>query len=169
MWMQCAFGVMLGTELIWKKLRSYGKALVVTTLTQSLGTFAVVSLAFGLVFAIVKVPVYLAFVFGGIAARALGKYFGARIGARLTHLPDTVRKYLGLTLLPHFGVSLVFTGIICATLSSAPALSQIVQGIACRALVGIDASLLVFHEGTHHVLGYLEALSLGGGEEFQCH
>ena len=27
MWMQCAFGVMLGTELIWKKLRSYGKAL----------------------------------------------------------------------------------------------------------------------------------------------
>lgn len=41
MWMQCAFGVMLGTELIWKKLRSYGKALVITTLTQSLGTFAV--------------------------------------------------------------------------------------------------------------------------------
>lgn len=26
MWMQCAFGVMLGTELIWKKLKSYGKA-----------------------------------------------------------------------------------------------------------------------------------------------
>ena len=33
MWMQCAFGVMLGTELIWKKMKSYGKALVVTTLT----------------------------------------------------------------------------------------------------------------------------------------
>ena len=46
MWMQCAFGVMLGTELIWTKLKSYGKALVFTTLTQSLGTFTVVSLAF---------------------------------------------------------------------------------------------------------------------------
>lgn len=67
MWMQCAFGVMLGTELIWKKLKSYGKALVVTTLTQSLGTFAVVSLAFGVIFACLDVPVYLAFVFGGIA------------------------------------------------------------------------------------------------------
>ena len=67
MWMQCAFGVMLGVELIWKKLKSYGKALVVTTLMQSLGTFAVVSLAFGLIFAFLDVPVYLAFVFGGIA------------------------------------------------------------------------------------------------------
>ena len=48
-----------------------------------------------------------------IAARAFGKYFGARYGAKLTHMPDTVRNYLGLTLLPHSGVSLVFTGIIC--------------------------------------------------------
>ena len=67
MWMQCAFGVMLGTELIWKKLKRSGKALIVTTLTQSLGTFAVVSLAFGVVFALANVPVFLAFVFGGIA------------------------------------------------------------------------------------------------------
>ena len=67
MWMQCAFGVMLGTELIWKKLKRSGKALIVTTLTQSLGTFAVVSLAFGIVFALANVPVFLAFVFGGIA------------------------------------------------------------------------------------------------------
>ena len=29
-----------------------------------------------------------------IAARAFGKYFGARIGAKLTHMPNTVRKYL---------------------------------------------------------------------------
>ena len=26
MWMQCAFGLMLGTELVWKKLKSYGRA-----------------------------------------------------------------------------------------------------------------------------------------------
>lgn len=67
MWMQCAFGLMLGTELVWKRIRSYGKALMVTTLTQSLGTFAIVTLAFGIVFWLMGIPVYLAFAFGGIA------------------------------------------------------------------------------------------------------
>lgn len=67
MWMQCAFGLMLGTELVWKKIRQYGKALVVTTLTQSLGTFALVTLAFGIIFQYTGIPVYLAFAFGGIA------------------------------------------------------------------------------------------------------
>lgn len=321
MWMQCAFGLMLGTELVWKKLKNYGKALIITTMTQSLGTFAVVSLVFGLVFAVSDIPIYLAFVFGGIAlatapapalsivnefhakgpvtdtllpmavmddivgitvfftvnslvarqvsggavplymipvmiflpvtigavvgfptglllkrcgnkvktlavllfgitltmligwlfntvllsgitlnymlmgvsfsavfsnmvdekrlqeitdcfstilgisllaaivdlgaplnyhlilgagvytfiyiaARTFGKYFGARIGAKATNMPDTVKKYLGLTLLPHSGVSLVFTGIICATLSATePQLAQIVQGTIAAASV----------------------------------
>ena len=333
MWMQCAFGVMLGTELIWKKLKRSGKALIVTTLTHSLGTFAVVSLAFGVVFALANVPVFLAFVFGGIAlatapapavsvvnefhaegpvtdtllpmtilddvvgiavfftvnsliaravsggavpmymipvmiflpvligaavglptglllkkakgraqnltillggitvtviigwllntyllsgialnytlmgvafsavfsnmvtpeqvekinsdflpilgislltvivdlgapldyhlilgaglytfiyiaARAFGKYFGARAGAKLTHMPDTVCKYLGLTLLPHSGVSLVFTGIICSTLDSAPELVQIVQGtIAAAAVINEFIALVAAKKG----------------------
>lgn len=67
MWMQCAFGLMLGTELVWKKLRKYGKGLVVTTMTQSLGTFLFVTLVFAVVFLLVDIPVYLAFIFGGIA------------------------------------------------------------------------------------------------------
>lgn len=66
-WMQCAFGLMLGTELIWKKMKSYGKALVITTLTQSLGTFALVSFLFAVVFHFTGIPIYLAFAFGGIA------------------------------------------------------------------------------------------------------
>ena len=37
MWMQCSFGLMLRTELVWKRIKNYGKALMVTTLTQSLG------------------------------------------------------------------------------------------------------------------------------------
>ena len=97
MWMQCAFGVMLGVELIWKKLKSYGKALVVTTLMQSLGTFAVVSLAFGLIFAFLDVPVYLAFVFGGIAlatapapALSIVNEFHAKGPVTDTLLPMTV-------------------------------------------------------------------------------
>ena len=333
MWMQCAFGVMLGSELIWSKLKHSGKALVITTLTQSLGTFAVVSLAFGLVFSLTGVPVYLAFVFGGIAlatapapalsivnefhakgsvtdtllpmtilddvvgiavfftvnsliaraasggaiplymipvmiflpiligaavgfptglllkrakgkaaylavllcgitvtmvagwllntrllsgitlnymlmgvafsavfsnmvtpeqleainggfapilgisllaaivdlgapldyhlilgaglytfiyiaARAFGKYFGARYGAKLTHMPDTVRNYLGLTLLPHSGVSLVFTGIICSTLAAAPELVQIVQGtIAAAAVINEFIAVIAAKKG----------------------
>lgn len=333
MWMQCAFGVMLGTELIWKKLKNYGKALVLTTLTQSLGTFFIVSIAFGTVFSLVKIPIYLAFVFGGIAlatapapavsivnefhtkgpvtdtllpmtvlddvvgiavfftvnslvarqvsggavslfmipvmiflpviigitvgfpvgfllkkckrkgptlaillggitvtmlvgwlfntflltgitlnymlmgvsfaavfsnlvtverleevssafspilaisllaaivdlgapldyhlilgaglytfvyiaARAFGKYFGARTGAVITHMPNTVKKYLGLTLLPHSGVSLVFTGIICSTLSSEPQLVQILQGtIAAASIINEFIAVIAAKKG----------------------
>ena len=97
MWMQCAFGVMLGSELIWKKLKSSGKALVITTLTQSLGTFAVVSFAFGIVFVITDVPIYLAFVFGGIAlatapapALSIVNEFHAKGPVTDTLLPMTV-------------------------------------------------------------------------------
>lgn len=333
MWMQCAFGVMLGTELIWKKMKHYGKALVVTTLTQSLGTFAVVSLVFGVIFAFQEIPLYLTFAFGGIALatapapalsivnefhakgpvtdtllpmtvlddvvgiavfftvnsliarqvsggtvplymipvmiflpiiigvivgfptglllkkfdqkastlailllgitatmligwgintfllagitlnymlmgvsfstvfsniitlerldeiseyfspilgialltaivdlgaplnyhfilgagiytfvyilmRAFGKYFGAMFGAKITHMPDTVKKYLGLTLLPHSGVSLVFTGIICTTLISVPQLAQIVQGtIAAAAIINEFIAVIAAKKG----------------------
>ena len=71
-----------------------------------------------------------------IAARAFGKYFGARTGAKITGMPVTVRKYLGLTLLPHSGVSLVFTGIVYSVLSPAePALAEIVQGTIAAAAV----------------------------------
>lgn len=322
MWMQCAFGLMLGTELVWKKLKNYGKGLIVTTLTQSLGTFFLVSLVFGIIFGLTGIPIYLAFIFGGIAlatapapalsivnefhangpvtdtllpmavlddvvaivvfftvnsvvsgfasggslplymiplmillpiiigiavgfpagmllkkakgriqtlailivgitltvgigylvntalsgitlnymlmgvsfsavftnmadekrleeinnyfhpilavsllaaivdlgapldyhlilgaglytfiyiaARGAGKYFGARLGAKAMKMPDTVQKYLGLTLLPHSGVSLVFTGIACSTLAASPEL--------CRDRTGAIAAAAVINE-----------------------
>lgn len=333
LWMQCAFGLMLGTELVWGKLKSYGKGLVVTTLTQSLGTFFVVSLVFGMVFCFTGAPVYLALVFGGIAlatapapalsivsefhakgpvtdtllpmavlddvvaiivfftvnsvlsssvsggavplymipvmillpvaiglavglpagwllkrvrgrgqtlavllagitltagigwlinvkvlsgialnymlmgvsfsavftnmvseerlgeitgyfhpilavsllaaivdlgaplnyhlilgaglytflyigARGAGKYFGARLGAKAMKLPDTVQKYLGLTLLPHSGVSLVFTGIACSTLAAKPELVGVVQGtIAAAAVINEIIAVLAAKKG----------------------
>lgn len=62
---------MIGTELVWSKIKSYGKALIITTLTQSLGTFALVSLVFAVIFKIQGVPVYLAFIFTGIAVSML--------------------------------------------------------------------------------------------------
>lgn len=65
--LECAVGLMIGTELVWKRMKQYGKALIITTLTQSLGTFALVTATFAIVFLIAGIPIYLAFIFGGIA------------------------------------------------------------------------------------------------------
>lgn len=65
--LECMLGLMIGTELIWGKLKRSGKQILVTTITESLGTFAVVSLVFGVIFALTGIPAYLAFLFGGIA------------------------------------------------------------------------------------------------------
>lgn len=331
--LECAVGLMIGTEFVWRKIKSSGKQIIVTTLTQSLGTFLFVTLVFGIIFSFMNIPIYLAFIFGGIAlatapapalsivkefhtrgpvtntlipmaalddmvgvvvffsviaiisghvsggsmpiymipliivlplliggvvgwisgtlmkkyndphkifvnlilslftasfigmyinsqlsssllnfmligmaysavfanmisevelqtlmkqfqpilniamviviinlgapldyhlifqagfftvvyiiARALGKYFGARIGATLTQAPKTVQKYLGLTLLPHSGVSLVFTGIAVNTLSSAdPQSAKIIQGtIAAAAIINEIIAVIVAKKG----------------------
>lgn len=65
--LECGVGLMIGTELVWKKLKRSGRAIIITTLTQSLGTFLIVSLTFGMVFYSLDIPIYLAFIFGGIA------------------------------------------------------------------------------------------------------
>ena len=65
--LECIVGLMIGTELIWSQMKKAGKQILVTTITESLGTFLVVSLVFGVIFCLTGVPVYLAFLFGGIA------------------------------------------------------------------------------------------------------
>ena len=65
--LECVVGLMIGTELIWRKLKRAGKQIIVTTITESLGTFLVVSLVFGVIFLFTGTPIYLAFLFGGIA------------------------------------------------------------------------------------------------------
>lgn len=65
--LECTVGLMIGTELIWNQIKQSGKQIVVTTITESLGTFIVVSLVFGVIFYFTGVPVYFAFMFGGIA------------------------------------------------------------------------------------------------------
>ncbi len=64
---ECAVGLMIGSELVFKKLKKYGKSIIITTLTQSIGTFLLVSLVFSTIFYFVDLPIYLGFVFGGIA------------------------------------------------------------------------------------------------------
>ena len=71
-----------------------------------------------------------------ILSRAVGKYSGAYFGAAITHAPDTVKKYLGFTLLPHSGVSLVFTGIAVSVLQGpAPECAALLQGTIAAAAV----------------------------------
>lgn len=65
-----------------------------------------------------------------IVARAFGKYFAARFGAKLTKMPDTVIKYLGLTL------------------ASASELVQIVQGtIAAAAVINEFIAVIAAKKG----------------------
>lgn len=66
------------------------------------------------------------------------------VAIALTHAPATVKKYLGFTLLPHSGVSLVFTGIAVSVLQGpAPECAQIIQGTIAAAAV-INEVIAVF-------------------------
>ena len=65
--LECGMGLMLGSEMVWRKMRSYGKQIVVITLAQSLMTFAVVSIAFSVLFRYMGIPAFLGLIFGGIA------------------------------------------------------------------------------------------------------
>lgn len=64
---ECTFGLIIGTELIWKQMKKAGKQILVTTITEAMGAFLLVSLVFGIIFSVSGIPVYLAFLFGGIA------------------------------------------------------------------------------------------------------
>ena len=71
-----------------------------------------------------------------ILSRAAGKIGGAFLGGKLTKAEPVVTKYLGFTLLPHSGVSLVFTGIAVTTLTSIDSsLAAIVSGTIVAAAI----------------------------------
>lgn len=64
---ECFAGVMIGREIVFKKIASSGRQIIGITFVQSIGTFLFVSAVFGIVFFFTGIPVYLAFIFGGIA------------------------------------------------------------------------------------------------------
>lgn len=71
-----------------------------------------------------------------IASRVAGKIGGAFVGGKITKADPKVTKYLGFTLLPHSGVSLVFTGIAVSTLNGIDAsLASIVSGTIVAAAI----------------------------------
>lgn len=65
--LECGVGLMIGTEIIWRSIKRTGRQIIVTTITESLGTFLVVTATFAVVFALMGIPLYLAAIFGGIA------------------------------------------------------------------------------------------------------
>lgn len=64
---ECFAGVMIGREIIFRKIARSGKQIIGITFVQSIGTFLFVSAVFSAVFLIMDIPVYPAFIFGGIA------------------------------------------------------------------------------------------------------
>ena len=69
-------------------------------------------------------------------SEALGKIGGAFFGGKLTKADPHVTKYLGLTLLPHSGVSLIFTGIAVNTMTGIdPSLAAIISGTIVSAAI----------------------------------
>lgn len=71
-----------------------------------------------------------------ILSRASGKISGAYLGGKLTKANPVVTKYLGFTLLPHSGVSLVFAGIAVNTLNTIDtSLASIVSGTIVAAAI----------------------------------
>lgn len=93
-----------------------------------------------------------------IMARAIGKIGGAYIGAVVSKAPVTVKKYLGFTLLPHSGVSLIFTGIAVNTLmQSAPEYAEIIQGTIASAAVINEVIAVILAKQGFKLAGELDA------------
>lgn len=79
-----------------------------------------------------------------IVARGIGKIAGAYTGGKLVKADPKVCKYLGLSLLPHSGVSLIFTGIAVDTLLPfEPEYAVMIQGTIAAAAV-INEIIAVF-------------------------
>lgn len=92
-----------------------------------------------------------------VISRAIGKYTGAFLGAKVTGLPKIVRKYLGLTLLPHSGVSLVFTGIAATTLNTFdPASAVVLKGTIAAAAVINEVIAVIIAKKAFEWAGELE-------------
>ncbi|MDZ5254801.1 cation:proton antiporter [Clostridium sp. LIBA-8841] len=79
-----------------------------------------------------------------IVSRGIGKILGAYTSGKLVKADDKVCKYLGLSLLPHSGVSLIFTGIaVDALFPFEPEYAMMIQGTIAAAAV-INEIIAVF-------------------------
>lgn len=113
--LECGMGLMLGTEMVWKRMRSYGKQVLVITLTESLGTFVVVSAAFCAIFYLTGVPVFLGLIFGGIALATAPAPALSIVSEYHTDGPVT-RTLIPLAVLDDVAAIAVFLGVMSVVL-----------------------------------------------------
>lgn len=113
--LECGMSLMLGTEMVWKRVRSYGMQVLVITLTESLGTFVVVSAAFCAIFYLIGVPVFLGLIFGGIALATAPAPALSIVTEYHTDGPVT-RTLIPLAVLDDVAVITVFLGVMSVVL-----------------------------------------------------
>lgn len=65
--LECTTGLLMGTELVWRKLKHTGKSVLIITFSEVFITFGLATLAFGVIFCFMQIPLYLAILFGAIA------------------------------------------------------------------------------------------------------
>ena len=114
------------------------------------------------------------FTFIYIVFRSLGKISFSYVGAKVTKSEDSMKKYFGLTLLPHSGVSLLFTGISINFLTVIdPCLASIIQGMIASA--GLINEIIVMllakfaFQKAHEIPGSKKVASIGKQEtESSC-
>ncbi len=84
-----------------------------------------------------------------ILSRGLGKYLFTYLGAKVSGASSNVKKYLGLTLLPHSGVSLIFSGMAISSLNTFDEPSAvIVKGtIAAAAVINEIVAVVLAKKG----------------------
>lgn len=171
---ECCAGLMIGTEIIFKKLKAYGKQIIGITMVQSLGTFVVVSLCFIVVCLIANLPIYLAFIFGGIALATAPAPALSIVNEFKTKGPVT-RTLIPLAVLDDVvGVCVFFTviSIVSATVTSGSVnvwsiLGTVFMPFIIGILVGVPAGFLLKkkrHKAvTLSILIFFILLSLGTG------
>ena len=109
-----------------------------------------------------------------IVFRSLGKISFSYVGAKVTKSEDSMKKYFGLTLLPHSGVSLLFTEISINVLTVIdPCLVSIIQGMIASA--GLINEIIVMllakfaFQKAHEISGSKKVASIGKQEtESSC-
>ena len=100
-----------------------------------------------------------------IAFRSLGKISFSYVGAKVIKSENFIKRYFELTLLPHSGVSLLFTGISINFLTVIdPCLASIIQGMIASAAVIIEIIVVLLAkfalQKAHKIPGSKEVASI---------
>lgn len=146
---ECFAGVMIGREIIFKKIAGSGKQIIGITIIQSIGTFLFVSLTFAVTFLIVGIPVYLSLVFGGIALATAPAPALSIVNEYHTDGPVTK------TLIPLAAIDDVIGVIVFFTVISVISAVKGSQALSPAAAVGVIFLPFIIGIGTGIIAGFI--------------